>query len=95
MSIVADHYRTVVGVDTHAATHTYAVVESPSGKLLDQKTFPTTPAGLASGTASGCGARAADAAEVARRFGAAERRGDAVAGYRSSERSHRAKSPHG
>ena len=46
MSIVADHYTSVVGVDTHAATHTYALIESPSGKLIDQKTFPTTPAGL-------------------------------------------------
>jgi len=50
MSIVADHYRTIVGVDTHAATHTYAVIEAPSGKLLDQKTFPTTPAGLSRAT---------------------------------------------
>ena len=46
MSIVADHYRFVVGVDTHAATHTYALIESPSGKQLGQETFPTTPAGL-------------------------------------------------
>lgn len=47
MSIVADHYRFIVGVDTHAATHTYAIMESPSGKLLAQETFPTTTAGLA------------------------------------------------
>lgn len=47
MSIVADHYRFIVGVDTHAASHTYAIMESPSGKLLAQETFPTTPAGLA------------------------------------------------
>lgn len=47
MSIVADHYRFVVGVDTHAATHTYALVEAPSGKQLGQATFPTTAAGLA------------------------------------------------
>lgn len=46
MSIVADHYRFVVGVDTHAATHTYALVESPSGRQLGQETFPTTNAGL-------------------------------------------------
>lgn len=46
MSIVADHYRFVVGVDTHAATHTYAVIESPSGKELGTETFPTTAAGL-------------------------------------------------
>lgn len=46
MSIVADHFRFVVGVDTHAATHTYALVESPSGKELGSETFPTTNAGL-------------------------------------------------
>lgn len=43
---VADLYKYVVGVDTHAATHSYAIVAAPSGALLDQATFPTTPAGL-------------------------------------------------
>lgn len=47
LSIVADHYRCVVGVDTHSATHTYALVESPSGKELGTGTLPTTTAGLA------------------------------------------------
>lgn len=42
---VADLYKYVVGVDTHAATHSYAIVAA-SGALLDQATFPTTPAGL-------------------------------------------------
>jgi transposase len=46
MSIVADHYQFIVGVDTHAATHTYAIVESPSGKLRGQESFPTTSRGL-------------------------------------------------
>jgi len=46
MSIVADHYRFIVGIDTHAATHTYALVESPSGKELGTETFPTTTSGL-------------------------------------------------
>lgn len=45
MPIVANTYRHVVGVDTHAATHTYAIVTSPEGALLGQATFPTTPAG--------------------------------------------------
>lgn len=44
-SIVADFYRYVVGVDTHAATHSYAIV-SANGALIDQGIFPTTPAGL-------------------------------------------------
>ena len=42
---VAETYRYVVGVDTHAATHSYAIVTA-SGALLDQKSFPTTPTGL-------------------------------------------------
>lgn len=42
---VAETYRYVVGVDTHAATHSYAIVDA-SGALLDQASFPTTPAGL-------------------------------------------------
>ena len=42
---VADLYRYVVGVDTHAATHSYVIVAA-NGALLDQATFPTTPAGL-------------------------------------------------
>ncbi|QOK24265.1 IS110 family transposase [Janibacter indicus] len=42
---VAETYRYVVGVDTHAATHSYAVVDD-RGALLDQATFPTSPAGL-------------------------------------------------
>ncbi len=51
MSIVADHYRFVVGVDTHAATHTYALVEAASGRELGTETFPTTPTGLSRGAA--------------------------------------------
>jgi len=43
---VAQEYRFVVGVDTHAATHSYAIIEAPNGGLLDQQTFPTSPAGL-------------------------------------------------
>jgi transposase len=42
---VADIYQHVVGVDTHAATHTYAIVTS-TGALVDQATFPTTITGL-------------------------------------------------
>lgn len=46
MSIVADQYAYVVGVDTHAATHSYAIVEAPLGRLVDQATFPASAAGL-------------------------------------------------
>ena len=43
---VADFYRYVVGVDTHAATHSFAIVAGPNGALVGQATFPTTPTGL-------------------------------------------------
>ena len=46
MSIVADNYTFVVGVDTHARTHTYAILRN-DGRLVDQRQFPTQPAGLA------------------------------------------------
>lgn len=42
---VADFYRYVVGIDTHAATHSYAIITPSSGGLLDQATFPTPPRG--------------------------------------------------
>lgn len=45
MTIVADLYPHVVGIDTHARTHTYAVLHH--GRLLDTATFPTHQAGLA------------------------------------------------
>jgi transposase len=41
MTIVADVYRYVVGVDTHAATHHYAVVESATGGVVDHAEFST------------------------------------------------------
>lgn len=44
---VAEVYRYVVGVDTHAATHSYAVVAASTGALVDEATFPTSAAGIA------------------------------------------------
>lgn len=46
MSIVADRHRYVVGVDTHAATHSHVIVEAPLARLIDQASFPTSRAGL-------------------------------------------------
>lgn len=40
-------YQYVVGVDTHAATHAYAIINASTGTLVDQNQFPTSPAGLA------------------------------------------------
>ncbi|ALU38896.1 transposase [Kocuria flava] len=47
MSIVAEQYTHIVGVDTHARTHTYAVMSSITGQITDTATFPTSPPGVA------------------------------------------------
>ncbi|GAA1501969.1 transposase [Nocardioides humi] len=44
--IVADAYEFVVGVDTHAATHHYAIIDTRTGGLLDDAEFPTHNKGL-------------------------------------------------
>ncbi len=46
MTLVADEYEHVVGVDTHAKTHTYAILDARTGTVIDVGTFPTTPAGM-------------------------------------------------
>ena len=46
MTIVADAYTYVVGVDTHAATHHYAVIEARTGAVVDDAEFPTHAKGL-------------------------------------------------
>jgi transposase len=46
MPIVAQTYEHVMGIDTHARTHTLALIQARTGALLDTRTFPTTPAGL-------------------------------------------------
>lgn len=47
MTIVAHSRSFVIGVDTHAKTHTYAVVDTASGQLLGCEQFPTTSSGIA------------------------------------------------
>lgn len=46
MTIVAEQYRNVIGVDTHARTHTYVSIDSITGRLVGQETFPTSPPGI-------------------------------------------------
>lgn len=46
MTIVAEQYSSVIGVDTHARTHTLVVLD-PLGAQRASGTFPTSPAGLA------------------------------------------------
>ena len=40
--IVSEQYQFVVGVDTHALTHTLAVLTAASGSVIGTDTFPTT-----------------------------------------------------
>ena len=42
----AEVYRYVVGVDTHTKTHQYAIVESGTGRVVDEGEFPTSRNGL-------------------------------------------------
>ena len=46
MPIVAEEYTFVIGVDTHAATHSLALVSASTGAVVDQSVFPNTPPGL-------------------------------------------------
>lgn len=46
MPVVAEHYSYVVGVDTHARTHTYAVVEAATGRLFGREEFPVNASGI-------------------------------------------------
>jgi len=46
MTIGADAYTHVVGVDTHSRTHTYAVLDTRTGAVDATDTFPTTVAGM-------------------------------------------------
>jgi transposase len=46
MSIVAEEYTFVIGVDTHAATHSLALVTAATGAVVEESVFPNTPSGL-------------------------------------------------
>lgn len=46
MSIVSRTYAFVVGVDTHAKNHVYAIINAATGEHLDTRDFPTTVAGI-------------------------------------------------
>jgi len=45
-SIVSEQYEFVIGVDTHAASHTFAVVAAATGAVLGHAVFPASAAGL-------------------------------------------------
>lgn len=44
--IAADLYPWIVGIDTHAATHSYAILETATGRVAGEQTFPTHAKGL-------------------------------------------------
>lgn len=46
MPIVAESYRFVIGIDTHAREHAYVIVEAATGALIDHRQFPTTGTAL-------------------------------------------------
>lgn len=46
MPVVAHSYPYVIGVDTHAKNHVYAVVSTATGQLLEIRDFPTTSSGI-------------------------------------------------
>ncbi len=46
MAIIADTYDHIVGVDTHARTHTYCVLRAKTGAVIDTATFPASAAGI-------------------------------------------------
>ena len=46
MRTVAEEYDRVVGVDTHAATHTMTLLIGATGAVVEQRNFPTSAAGL-------------------------------------------------
>ena len=46
MTIVAEHFTFVVGVDTHARSNTYAIIATRTAARLDAATFPASPPGI-------------------------------------------------
>ncbi|PYI67873.1 IS110 family transposase [Arthrobacter livingstonensis] len=45
MTIAAEKYAYVIGVDTHARTHTYAIINGTTGAAIGCEAFPVTTAG--------------------------------------------------
>ena len=46
MPIVAEKYQFVIGVDTHAASHSFAVIAPATTAVGQEAQFPATAAGL-------------------------------------------------
>lgn len=90
MTIVANEYAYVIGVDTHARTDTFVIVDTSTGAKHDVSTFPTSPAGVRRAVAW-VGRRTSGQAQVLvviegiGSYGAAAARASADAGYRVVE----------
>lgn len=88
MPIVADAFTHVIGVDTHARKHAFAVVETATGKLLEEQSFPTSPTGISRSLAwmrARAGDRFAVAIEGTGSYGATLTRSCEAAGLRVFE----------
>lgn len=46
LPVVSHCHPFVVGVDTHARNHVYAILDATNGAMLDTQSFPTTAAGI-------------------------------------------------
>lgn len=46
MTIVAEQFAYVIGIDTHAQTHTYAVIETSTGARIACEAFPVNKSGI-------------------------------------------------
>lgn len=46
MTIVAEEYQFVIGVDTHAGSHSFAVIDATTAARLHAGEFPASSAGL-------------------------------------------------
>jgi transposase len=49
VTIVADEYDHVIGVDTHSKTHTYAILDAGTGRTVDTPDVPDDQSGSCPG----------------------------------------------
>ena len=98
MTIVAYSHPFVVGVDTHARKHVYAIIAAAGGELLETREFPTTGAGINRAIAWVARRTGADLAtlwviEGAASYGAVLAGAVAAAGYQVAEAARMAAMP--
>jgi transposase len=46
VTMVAHTHPYVIGVDTHARSHAFAILAMPHGEVVEERQFPTTVAGI-------------------------------------------------